>query len=67
MTLACTSCGEILDPGDDRCRYCGTLAPPLPGTSVFAHEVDEPRWAGEPGWATTTDPLSIPVRAPART
>lgn len=71
MTVPCTSCGEILDPADDRCPYCGTLAPPPPGTSVFAHEVDEPRWA-DPTTVTPPiedptavgDPLSIPIREP---
>ena len=62
MTLACTSCGEILDPDDDRCPYCGTLAPPRPGSSVFAHEAAEPHWGGEP--TVVADPLAIPIRDP---
>lgn len=72
MTVPCTSCGEILDPGELRCPYCGTLAPPVPGTSVFAHEEAAPRWADEPTRVepaavrpTTDDPLTIPIREPS--
>ena len=71
MRVPCTSCGEPVVDGEIRCRMCGTLSPPLPGTSVFA-AVDEPdapsedqpldlTWDDQP---TTATPWAIPIRDP---
>ena len=65
MRVPCTTCGEPVTDDDIRCRMCGTLSPPLPGTSVFAAAVvPEPEDAVPWDEPTSAEPWAIPIRGP---
>lgn len=55
MSTPCTTCGEPLDPADERCPTCAALASPVEDARPVA---------GDPTRADAAPPWSIPIREP---